>query len=219
MLIRIKKNSVTVEGYVNVVERDSEVLYDGRESFIERIKQGAFGKSLKRRENVRVLLNHDEDRELATTADGTATLKEDNIGLWCRTKIKDEEVIQLAREKRLIGWSFGFLALNDRDLWTDDNVRHREVLDLDLREVSILDDTKMPAYPANSISTRELENGEHEEVEFRSIEDGVETREEKESDPESGVSDKTVEETEAGDPADNHQFRNRAARARITKRK
>lgn len=219
MLIRIKKNSVTVEGYVNVVERDSEVLYDGRESFIERIKQGAFGKSLKRRENVRVLLNHDEDRELATTADGTATLKEDNIGLWCRTKIKDEEVIQLAREKRLIGWSFGFLALNDRDLWTDDNVRHREVLDLDLREVSILDDTKMPAYPANSISTRELENGESETMEFRSLEDGVETREEKESDPESGVSDKTAEKAEAGDPADNHQFRNRATRARITKRK
>lgn len=219
MLIRIRNNTVTVEGYVNVVERDSEVLYDGHDSFIERIKQGAFGKSLKRRENVRVLLNHDDTRELATVAEGTATLKEDNIGLWCRAKIRDEEVIQLAKEKRLIGWSFGFLSLNDRDIWTDEKVRHREILDLDLREVSILDDSKIPAYPANSISTRELENGEEETVEFRSLEDGVEIREEKESDPESGVSDKTVEKTEAGNPADNHQYRNRAQRARITKRK
>ena len=217
MLIRIKKNSVTVEGYVNVVERDSEVLYDGHESFIERVKQGAFGKSLKRRENVRVLLNHDEDRELATVADGTATLKEDPIGLWCRAKIKDEEVIQLAREKRLVGWSFGFLSLNDRDIWTDEKVRHREILDLDLREVSILDDTKMPAYPANCISTRELENGEKEDIEFRSLEDGIEVRDD-ESDPESGVSDKT-EKSEAGDPADNSSFKNRAQRARIINRK
>lgn len=217
MLVRIKKDSVTVEGYVNVVERDSEVLYDGHESFIERIKQGAFGKSLKRRENVRVLLNHEEDRELATVAEGTATLKEDNIGLWCRAKIKDEDVIQLAREKRLIGWSFGFLSLNDRDIWTDEKVRHREILDLDLREVSILDDTKIPAYPANCISTRELENGEKEEIEFRSLND-VEVREEKESDPESGVSD-TTEQSAAGDPADNHSFRNRAQRARIIQRK
>ena len=42
MIVRVKKNSVTIEGYVNVVERESEVLYDGKESFIEKIKQGAF---------------------------------------------------------------------------------------------------------------------------------------------------------------------------------
>jgi len=211
MLIRIKRNSVTVEGYVNVVERDSEVLFDGNNSFIERVKQGAFRKSLKRRENVRVLLNHDEGRELATTAEGTAILKEDAIGLWCRAKIKDDEVIQLARDKRLVGWSFGFLSLNDRDIWTDEKVRHREILDLDLREVSILDDSKTPAYPANCISTRELENGEEETVEIRSLDDGIEIREEEQSDPGDGVSDK-----DEGNPVDeNYKFRNDALRASI----
>ena len=214
MLVRIKKNSVTIEGYVNVVERDSEVLYDGQSSFIERIKQGAFAKSLRRRENVKVLLNHDSDRELASVAEGTASLREDAVGLWCRTKIKDDEVIQLARDKRLVGWSFGFLSLNDRDIWTDESVRHREVLDLDLREVSILDDTKTPAYPATCIMTRALEDGSEESVEYRSLEEVVETREEENANPDGGA-DKS-EEAEA--PADvNYSYHNRLLRQNIRK--
>ena len=213
MIVRIKRNAVTIEGYVNVVERDSEVLYDGSASFIERVKQGAFGKSLKRRENVRVLLNHDEDRELASVAEGTAKLKEDAVGLWCRTKIKDDEVIQLAREGKLVGWSFGFLSLNEREIWTDESVRHREILDLDLREVSILDDTKTPAYPANCIMTRSLENGEEESIEFRSLEDGIEIREETENETSKDDSDKhdQVEDTEDR----NYSYKNALKRAEI----
>lgn len=213
MIVRVKKNSVTIEGYVNVVERESEVLYDGKESFIEKIKQGAFAKSLRRRKDVRVLLNHNEDRELANTTDGTASLKEDAVGLWCRTKIKDGEVVELAREGKLAGWSFGFLPLNEREDWTaDDKVRHRDILDLDLREVSILDDTKIPAYPANCIMTRSLEDGSEEEVEYRSINDGV-TVEDASS---GGAADKTSVEDGADDSAEcNYSYRNALLRASI----
>ena len=213
MLVRVKKNSVTVEGYVNVVERESEVLYDGKQPFIEKIKQGAFMRSLNRRKDVKVLLNHDIGRELASTTEGTATLKEDAVGLWCRAKIKDEEVIGLARDGKLAGWSFGFNALNDRDDWVDDNVRHRDILDLDLREVSILDDSRIPAYPANCIMTRSLDGGEEESIEYRSIGDGVEINEEAGS---GGAADKSSLEDGADDSAEsNYSYRNALLRAII----
>lgn len=218
MIVRVKRNSVTIEGYVNVVERDSEVLYDGQSSFIERIKQGAFAKSLRRRENVRVLLNHDEDHEVASVVEGTAKLKEDAVGLWCHAKIKDDEVIRLAKEDKLVGWSFGFISLNDREIWTDEKVRHREVLDLDLREVSILDDTKVPAYPATCIMTRSLEDGSEESVEYRSLEDGVEIREEENANPGGDADKSDAKSEEAGNPAEvNYHYHNRLKMAGIRK--
>jgi len=212
MRVQIRNDSVVIDGYVNVVERDSKALPSPIGRFIEKIKQGAFKKSLARRSTVDVLLNHDTSRKLASTADGTATLREDAVGLFCRAEITDAEVIEKARTGKLSGWSFGFVPLSDnvmKDL--KDDVERRDVYDLDLREVSILDDRKNPAYPATYINTRD-----DEEMQVR-YEEGVET--EDVSDPESGVSDKAAEEAEAGDPADNHQFKNRAQRARITTRK
>lgn len=213
MKVRVKGDSVTIEGYVNVVERESEVLYDGESSFIEKIKQGAFAKSLRRRENVKVLFNHAVDRILATVAEGTASLREDAIGLWCSAKIRDAEVVKSAKEGRLVGWSFGFNALNEREIWTDETVRHREVLDLDLVEVSILDDTKLPAYPANCIMTRSLEDGKEEQIEYRSLDSDIELITEASS---GGAADISSEKDGADISADsNYSFRNALLRASI----
>lgn len=157
MKIEIREDSVLISGYVNAVERLSkpitENLYGKMRTFLERIKAGVFRKALKRNDNVLVLLNHDKNRQLASTGDGTAKLEEDNIGLRAEITITDEEVCEKARAGLLSGWSFGFRA-NDDDLtqFGDDEVR--TVTDLDLVEVSILDDTCSPAYYGTSIEAR-----------------------------------------------------------------
>lgn len=131
-----------------------ETLHGRVRTFLERIKAGVFRNALKKNDDVRVLLNHDETRVLASTKDGTAVLEEDNIGLRAEITITDKEVVQKAREGKLSGWSFGFIA-NDDELSTEGKDEIRTVTDMDLHEVSILDDTKAPAYYGTSIETRE----------------------------------------------------------------
>ena len=111
---------------------------------------------MKRNDNVLVLLNHNYERILASTKDGNAILEEDNIGLRAEITITDKEVVQKAREGKLSGWSFGFVA-NDDEITSEANNPNeiRTVTDLELLEVSILDDTKAPAYYGTSIESRE----------------------------------------------------------------
>ena len=122
--------------------------------FIEKIKAGVFKNALKRNDNVKVLLNHNPDRELANTKDGTAILEEDNIGLRAEVTITDPEVVEKARNNKLVGWSFGFYSNSD-EVSHEATIATRTVTDMDLVEVSILDDTKSPAYYGTSIETRE----------------------------------------------------------------
>ena len=158
MQVEIRNDSVFISGYVNAVERLSkpirETLHGKVRTFLERIKAGVFRTALKRNKNVLVLLNHNSQRVLASTEDGNANLEEDNIGLRAEITITDEEVVQKAREGKLSGWSFGFIA-NDDVLSTEGNDEIRTVTDMELLEVSILDDTKAPAYYGTSIESRE----------------------------------------------------------------
>jgi HK97 family phage prohead protease len=155
--VEVRNDSVVVSGYVNSVERWSKPLRANlrgtMQRFIERIKAGVFKTALKRNDNVKVLLNHNRDRELANTKDGTAILEEDNIGLRAEVTITDPEVVEKARQHKLIGWSFGFYSNSD-EVAQEATIATRTVTDMDLVEVSILDDTKSPAYYGTSIETR-----------------------------------------------------------------
>lgn len=157
MKIEVREDSVFITGYVNAVERLSKPITEERHgkfrTFLERIKSGVFRRALKRNK-VLVLLNHDYERVLASTENGNAVLEEDNIGLRAEITITDKEVVQKAREGKLTGWSFGFIA-NDDEITTEGNNEIRTVTDMDLLEVSILDDTKSPAYYGTSIEARE----------------------------------------------------------------
>ena len=154
MQVEVRNDSVFISGYVNAVERLSKPIKSKGKLFLERIRAGAFRNALKRNTGVKVLLNHNENRVLATTADGNAVLEEDNIGLRAEITITDEEVVNKARQRKLSGWSFGFIA-NDDELSTEGNDEIRTITDLELLEVSILDDTKAPAYYGTSIEARE----------------------------------------------------------------
>lgn len=158
MKIEVREDSVIVTGYVNAVERYSKPiranLRGKMQRFIEKIKAGAFKTALQRNGTVKVLLNHNPERELANTQNGTAILEEDNIGLRAEVTITDAEVVEKAKNHKLIGWSFGFYS-NADDVDENGSLTKRTVNDMDLIEVSILDDTKSPAYYGTSIEMRD----------------------------------------------------------------
>lgn len=167
MKIQVRNDKVIIDGYVNAVERYSKTLCDKNGYFIERIMPNVFSRAIEKNPAIKVLLDHDYDKELANTKDGTATLVEDNIGLRATVEITDEDVIAKAKKKLLRGWSFGFYC-NDQDEETgEDGIVKRSVKDIDLIEVSILDDKKIPAYIGTSI---EMRDDKPKLIEYRSEE-------------------------------------------------
>lgn len=198
MKIRVRNDTVTIEGYVNAVERDSKTLWSRMGQFIERIKAGAFRRALERNKNVRLLLNHREDRDLGGTGDGNLTLREDNIGLYARAVVTDSEVVEKARNGDLVGWSFGFYDRPDGVVKRMiDGILHRDVSDMELEEVSILDSRKTPAYDGTLIMARDGE----EKLQLRSepfFDDAELTVEETQPEPEKEKEEeKQPEETRA----------------------
>ncbi|PGV57512.1 HK97 family phage prohead protease [Bacillus cereus] len=170
MKIEVRGNQVILDGYVNVVDRESRMLPSPRGYFKERIVPKTFEKALKKAKNVDLLFNHDKNRNLGSIENGNLELYEDNIGLRAIATITDEQVIEKARNQELRGWSFGFVS--EKDSWEEgeSGVQKRSIEELELLEVSILDMT--PAYVATSIETR----GENTAmIEMRSEEAAVKT--------------------------------------------
>lgn len=157
MQIRVVGDSVEIEGYVNAVERKSKPLWSRIGQFVERICKGAFKRALERNDNVRILLNHDPSKDLGGTKDGNLELEEDNIGLHARAVITDPEVVKIAKRGDLVGWSFGFYDREVEQKRDEDGFPLRDVKDLDLEEVSILDRTTTPAYDGTLVSVRSEE--------------------------------------------------------------
>ena len=157
MIVRIQGDNVHIEGYVNAVERLSKRLTDRFGEFMERIKAGAFGRAIKRNPNIRILLNHDWDRDLGGT-DSNLKLEEDNIGLRAVVDITDPKVAEDARKGNLVGWSFGF---TDRDNGVyrteEEGLPVRNVKDLDLYEVSLLNREAIPAYDGTLVTVRAID--------------------------------------------------------------
>ena len=153
-----------IEGYVNAVERESRPIHSIHGTYTERVASGTFQKALNSGKSVELRFNH---QKVLDSTDGSLELREDNIGLYAKALIHDEEVIEKARRGELRGWSFGFRDNNPKI----ENAK-RVLSDIELREVSIL--TKTPAYIATSI---EMRGEETEVLEERGIEDKVEVTE------------------------------------------
>lgn len=164
MKVEVREDKVIIDGYVNAVERFSKVLINKNGKFIEKVMPSVFQRAIEKNKAVKVLLNHNYDIELANTSDGTAKLYEDNIGLRAIVETTNPIVIDKAKKKKLKGWSFGFLC-NKADVTVNaDGIKERVLRDIDLIEVSILDDRRIPAYVGTSI---EMRDGEVKEIEFR----------------------------------------------------
>jgi len=180
MRIEIRADSVTIDGYVNAVGRDSRVMRrrDTGERFIEQIVPGAFQRALTRNE-VELLLNHDSERKLGST-ETNLELYEDSIGLRAHAVITDPEVIQKARDRKLRGWSFGFREAEASEEDLANGMKRRYVEDLKLEEVSIIDNRKIPCYEGTSIEARAEELLKPDMLETRA--EYVEEKEQKPAD-------------------------------------
>lgn len=152
------KEKVIIDGYVNVADRDSRPIPDGKGGyFIERIASGTFRRAIDKAGEVKILLNHKWSKMLGGTK-SNLTLREDVVGLRARAEIDDPEVVQKAKEKRLRGWSFGFTQPTEER--ADRNgMPIRTITDLVLKEVSLIDDTMRPWYPSTTVEMRAGEEG------------------------------------------------------------
>nr|DAO45688.1 MAG TPA: head maturation protease [Caudoviricetes sp.] len=150
MKIEVRNGAVNIEGYVNVTERLSKPIRDVRGQFLERVATGAFNSALQRNDNVELRFNH--GRKLGDQKDGSLELREDNIGLYAKATVTDTEVVKLAEERQLKGWSFGFRKLEDEWTKADNEPEIRTLKAIDVSEVSIL--SVNPAYIATSITVR-----------------------------------------------------------------
>lgn len=153
-----------IGGYVNVTERESELLYSGKRGkwFNEVVKQGAFTRSLKSGKEIPLLLEHDYEKRLADNKSNTLTLTEDQIGLRFDAEIRDKEVYEKVKSKQINNCSFGFLPI-EQEFEDVTNLREKRYLkDIELLEISLVEN---PAYAGSLVEVRNLNEQEQKALE------------------------------------------------------
>lgn len=151
--IRDETDGMTISGYAAVFNSDSEPL-----PFIERIAPGAFQRSLKSRNEIKLLWNHDASEPMASVRGGSLRLWEDARGLAYEAKLvnttRGRDVAELIRSKVVDAMSFGFSVI--KDTWDERGVRTLE--SVRLSEISVV---SFPAYSATAgtVSVRSAEGG------------------------------------------------------------
>jgi HK97 family phage prohead protease len=117
--------------------------------FTETIKPGAFRSSLKARNDIKLLWNHNSDIVLGSTRAGTMTLTEDDRGLRVSALLPNNTAGRDAREsiarRDVTGFSFGFsMPARGGDEWNSEGTE-RVLKSVRLHEVSV--GVAFPAYP------------------------------------------------------------------------
>lgn len=162
--VRERDGARYLEGYFAVFNREYAVCHN----WMETIAPGAFRAFLESGKDVKVLWNHNHDIVLGSTAAGTATLREDDVGLWGSVLIneKDQDAVNAhARVERgdVDGCSFGFDIGAWEEAWDGEEYR-TVILEVDpLYEVS---PCTFPAYTDTSISARAQQSMEEARQRF-----------------------------------------------------
>ena len=165
MRAELRADGLHISGYVNVPGRKSRPVMTPYGRVLEVIEQRAFARAIERAANIRMLLDHDHNRELASTQANTLTVTEDAVGLRAESIVTDPEVIEGAKAGKLRGWSFDIKNPVDTLEQRAEGLPIRHITDLDLSEVSLIMN-KVPVYSSTSIEVRaDTEDGEA--VEYR----------------------------------------------------
>ena len=146
--IRESGNGMTFVGYAAKFNSRSENLG----GFVETIEPGAFRRTLQSRNDVKLLVNHDTGRVLASTRSGTLRLSEDSVGLKVEADLPNttdgRDMAELLRRGDLSSMSFGFNVI--KDSWSSDGTE-RTLKSVRLFETSIV---AFPAYMATEAAVR-----------------------------------------------------------------
>jgi hypothetical protein len=123
--------------------------------FTERIAPGAFARTLKSRNDVRMYVNHDDRMVLASTRAKTLRLEDRADGLFVEADLPDvsyaNDLRALIERGDVRTMSFGFSTV--KDSWSVDG-NERTLNEVRLHEVSVV--TGVAAYPATSATVRNL---------------------------------------------------------------
>ncbi|WP_422923735.1 HK97 family phage prohead protease [Singulisphaera sp. PoT] len=149
-----------IVGHASVFDQWT-TLYSGQYwVWREIVRPGAFRNALAENQDVVALFNHDYNLILGRSSAGTLLLKEDSVGLYCEIDPPDTQLgrdLAVSIERGDIpGMSFGFRVRPNGDATTiriqgNQEIEERELLDLDLFDVSPV---VSPAYPTTDVSMR-----------------------------------------------------------------
>ena len=142
--VREGADGMHLEGYAALFNSRSENLG----GFTETIRPGAFRASLKSRNDIKMLWNHDSGAVLGSTRAGTLTLIEDERGLRVSATLPNtsygRDASELVRRGDVTAFSFGFsMPARGGDEWSGDGTE-RVLKSVRLHEVSLV---AFPAYP------------------------------------------------------------------------
>ena len=169
MRVEVRADGVHISGYVNVPGRASRPVITPRGKVIETIEQGAFKNALtKIGDELRMLMDHNSARQLASVADGTLTAKEDAIGLYAEATVTDPEVITAAKKHEIRGWSFNMRNVQDELEQRAEGLPLRKVKSFDMSEISLILHA-VPCYSATSVEVRA--DGTDADTELRALGD------------------------------------------------
>jgi uncharacterized protein len=145
--IREDTDGMHLEGYAALFNSRSENLG----GFTETIQPGAFRSSLKSRNDIKLLWNHDTGAVMGSTRAGTLRLTEDDRGLRVSATLPDtsygRDARELVRRGDVTGFSFGFsMPARGGDEWNSEGTE-RVLKSVRLHEVSLV---AFPAYPATN---------------------------------------------------------------------
>jgi HK97 family phage prohead protease len=132
---------MTFTGYAAIYNSASEPL-----PFREKIAPGAFTRSLRARNDIKLLWNHDSGQVLGSTRAGTLRLEETAKGLLATADLPDtnmgRDAAYLIKRGDIDSMSFGFSVPAGGDSWSADG-SERTLESVRLHEVSIV---AFPAY-------------------------------------------------------------------------
>ena len=142
--VREGADGMHLEGYAALFNSRSENLG----GFTETIRPGAFRASLKARNDIKMLWNHDSGAVLGSTRAGTLVLTEDERGLRVSATLPNtsygRDASELVRRGDVTAFSFGFsMPARGGDEWSGDGTE-RVLKSVRLHEVSLV---AFPAYP------------------------------------------------------------------------
>lgn len=149
--VREDSSTLTLAGYASTFNQPYDMGW-----YRESVDSSAFKRTLGRKPDVRLLVNHD-GLPLARTSSGTLTLDTDSKGLRVSAELDmaDPDVARLAPKMArgdLNQMSFGFRTISD--VWEDDMTK-RTLRELDLND----GDVSVVTYPANPGTTAALRAG------------------------------------------------------------
>lgn len=145
--LRSGSHAHQLRGYAAVFNQLSDPLTGLR----EKIRPGAFKRSVQLGADVRALVDHNPAMIIGRTRAGTLRLHEDAHGLLTEIDLPPttvgRDLYESVRRGDVSAMSFGFRVV--KDVWPERNLR--ELVDVELFDVSVV---TFPAYPQTTVDVR-----------------------------------------------------------------